>query len=379
MLSLLSKQKYQTLNLIEVKKKSLLANYNYFQKLRPQTKICPVLKSNAYGHGLSILGKFVDEEIKPEFICVDSLFEAYELEKKGIKTPILIMGYTLPGNFKFKKIDFRIPVFDENTAKILNQYQPGIKIHLKIDTGMNRLGIKESDIDRFISSLSSCTKIIIEGIYSHLADADSDSDKFSRQQIETFKRVIRKFENKGIYFKYKHLFATAGAFRFNEPEFNLIRLGTGFYGISPFPVNSKDDRQLQSRLSPALKYISHLAEIKEIKEGETVSYGRTFKAKKKMKIGILPLGYYDGLDRRLSNRGLILINNVYCQIIGNICMNVSAIDISGVSEPYVGQEVVIYDNKKNSKNSVRKSADLTETISYDILAKLSETTKRVLT
>ncbi|MGI5826259.1 MAG: alanine racemase, partial [Patescibacteria group bacterium] len=323
--SVLFRKPYQTLNLVKINKSTLLSNFAFFQKQNPQAKICPVLKSNAYGYGLKLIGKFVDEEIKPEFICVDSLYEAYELEKTKITTPLLILGYTFPENFKHRNLNFRLPVFDGETLKILNKYQPGIKVHIKVDTGMNRLGIKENQVDGFVETLKQYPEIRVEGIYSHLADADNEDEAFSLKQIETFKRIIKKFEAAGFNFKYKHLCATAGSLKFKDPEFNLIRLGFGFYQVP----------------NPALKLISHIIDIKEVEKGETVSYNCTFKAKQKMKIAALPIGYYDGIDRRLSNAGSVSVRGISCPIVGRVCMNITTIDVTKVKDVKIGQEVEI--------------------------------------
>lgn len=347
------KKEYKTLNLIQVNKTALLNNYAFFQNQNPQAKVCPVLKSNAYGHGLKLIGKFVDDKIRPEFICVDSLYEAYELEKTKIVTPILILGYTFPDNFTHKKLNFRLPVFDVETLKILNEYQPGIKVHIKVDTGMNRLGIKENQVASFIATLGQYSKIEVEGIYSHLADADNEDEAFSQKQIETFKRVIKQFEAAGLEFKYKHICATAGALKFKDPEFNLIRLGFGFYQVP----------------NPALKLISHIVDIKELQKGETVSYNCTFKAKQKMKIAVLPLGYYDGLDRRLSNKGFVKVHQTVCPIVGRVCMNITVIDITDLKTPQIGEEVEI---------DIIEQAKLINKSPYEALVNLSETTRRIL-
>lgn len=364
------KNSYRTLNLIEIRKQALLDNYAYFQNLHPHSKIAPVLKSNAYGHGLKLIGRFVDSQINPEFICVDSLFEAYELQKADVKTKILILGYTFPENFKYKKIDYRLPLFDLDTLEYLKNYQPGIKVHLKIDTGMNRLGIKEDQYEVFAQALKNQNKVILEGIYSHLADTPNEN--FSKAQIEKFKKAIDFFENQGFEFKFKHLFATTGALKYADPEFNLIRLGLGFYGISA------DEEKFQKKLTPALSLKTHLIEIKKINKGETVSYNRTFKAKKNMTIGLLPLGYYDGVDRNLSNKGYLKLNNAFCPTVGNVCMNITAVDLTNIKNPQIGTEVIVYSNHSSDSNSLSNCAKYANTIPYVLLANLSETTRRVL-
>lgn len=365
--------RYKTLNLIEVSKSALQNNYEYFTKLNLYAKVCPVLKSNAYGHGLKLVGRFVDEEIKPEFICVDSLYEAYELQKIGVRTKILIMGYTFPENFKYKKLNFHLPVFDIETLKILNKFQPGINVHVKIDTGMNRLGIKVNEVEKFSRLLKKFNRVNVVGIYSHLSssdDTDVDETNFSQKQINLFKKVIRYFESDGFSFQYKHINATAGAVRFSNDEFNLSRIGLGFYGLSPF---------LQIKLKPAMKLITHICQLKEVKKSETVSYGRTFKAESLKKIAILPIGYFDGIDRRFSNNGVVKINDHFCPIIGKVCMNISIVDVTNAGKIKLGDEVIVFDNINKSMNSIKNASLQIDTIPYEILCRLSPTTRRVLT
>lgn len=373
MLSILKKN-YKTLNLIEVDSKALRHNYHYFQNLHAESQIAPVLKSNAYGHGLTLVGKYLDSEIKPPMICVDSLYEAHELTKVSIKTPILIMGYTFPENFsthrKLKNIIF--PAYDEPTLAALNQYQPGCRVHIKIDSGMNRLGIQPQQVPSFIKILKKYPHLNVEGIYSHLSQADIPArTHYTNRQIQSFKATIKTFESAGFKFKWKHIAATAGALTITDPEFNLIRLGLGFYGLSPL---SKSINPLR----PALRLISHIAQIKTVEPGSEISYGGTYIAKKKMIIGILPLGYYDGIDRRLSNIGMTIIDNKPCPITGRVCMNVTIVDLSSLKKPYVGQPAIIYSNNPKDSNSISKVAEKIDTIPYTVMTGLSESTRRLL-
>ncbi len=373
-------REYKNLNKIEISKPALRNNFNYFQSKHPHTKICPVLKSNAYGHGLKILAEFIDQEIQPRFLVVDSLYEAYELEEENINTPILIIGYTRPDNFKLKKnLNFTFPVYDEQTIAVLAKYHPEAKVHLKIDSGMNRLGIQPNQVDDFIKLLKKYPRLNVTGIYTHLSQADDpQTKKFTNNQVKTFKSVINQFENQGFNFKWKHISATSGSEVVDDPEFNLIRTGLGFYGISPFPKETKENEQLEKNLKPALKFITHLAQIKKINKGAEISYGGTYTAKKDMKIGILPAGYYDGVDRRLSNKGVVTINGKDCPILGRVCMNLTIVDLSKVKNPQIEQVVTIYDNQTNSKNSTKNSADLANTIPYTLLVDLAPSTRRVL-
>src|SRR3989339_507830 len=166
-------RQYQVLNEITLDSSAIRSNYNYFAKLNPQSQVAPVIKANAYGHGLEGIAKLVDTELSAPFICVDSLYEAYELYKLGIKTPILIMGHTNPDNYSvWKKLPFSFAVWDKDTLLALNKHQPGAKIHLKLDTGMCRLGLQSSQIPEFIDVLKECDSLKVEGIFSHLSQAD---------------------------------------------------------------------------------------------------------------------------------------------------------------------------------------------------------------
>lgn len=371
--------RYKTLNLIEISKKSLSDNFDYFSSLNPASKVCPVLKSNAYGHGLCLIGRFVDRQLRPEFVCVDSLYEAYGLYKAGLKTKILIMGYTFPENFKFKKINFRIPLFDLETLKVLAKYQPEAKVHLKIDTGMNRLGIKENEFEVFARELKKVKHLKIEGIYSHLADADNhQSQEFSLKQIERFKKAIKFFEEKGFNFKYKHICATAGSVLFNDPVFNLTRLGIGFYGISPFSEGSALNKGLSSKISPSLRLLTHVAAIKKVKKGEEIGYNLSFKADVDMKLAILPIGYYDGIDRRFGGKGKVLIKDKLCSVIGKVCMNITMVDATKVNNLKVGEKVIIFSDSKDSPVSVKAASLSAGKSPYETLVNLSETTRREL-
>jgi alanine racemase len=372
---------YQNLNLIDVSHAALKNNFNYYQSLHPESVIAPVLKSNAYGHGLTLIAHFVDQKLQVPFICVDSLYEAYELEKAAIKTPVLIMGYTLPQNFTIKKnlSHFHFSVFDLDTAQILNRYQPGVKIHLKIDTGMNRLGIKPSNIPRYIKELKKLNNLKVEGIFSHLSQADDTTIKsYTNKQIYTFKQSIALFEQAGFHFHWKHLFATSAASYLTDPDFNLIRLGLGFYGLSPLTRGSVH-QSLTDKLKPALSLATHLAQVKQIEKGSQISYGGTYRTKKPITIGILPLGYYDGIDHRLSNRGFVKLKKTFCSILGNVCMNLTIIDITKVPNARVGDRVEIISNRARSPNSINSIAQEINTIPYELLVKLAESTKRIIT
>lgn len=371
---------YQTLNEIAINSSALIDNYNYFQKLNPNTKICPVLKSNAYGHGLLPIAKFIDYHFKIPYIMVDSLYEAYELSKQKVKTPIMIMGYTDPQNYSvWKKLPFTFTVYDLNSLKTLNKYQKGAKIHIKLDTGMCRLGIQKDDIAEFILVLKTCHNLKVEGIYSHLSQADDPKKiTFTNNQIKLFKKMVTLFEKAGFTFKYKHISATSGATTINDHYFNLIRLGLGFYGYSPFSSHSKEGRVQRLALKPALTFTSRLALIKQIHAGNQVSYGGTYTAKQDEIIGILTAGYNEGISRDLSNRASFLLFNTECPVIGNIAMNMTTIKIPRTINASIGDKVTVISPNIDSPNSIYKLSNILNTIPYTLLTGLHSSIKRII-
>ncbi len=368
------KKSYHTLNLIEVSRDNLLHNYRYLVNLNKKIKIAPVVKSNGYGHGITNVAKILDSLNAP-FFCVDGLFEAYELQKMNIKTPVLVMGYTNPENFKLKKLPFLFAVFDLETAKVLNKYQPGCQIHLFVDTGMYREGIPISDLPYFLDEIKKLPNINISGLMSHLASSENRKDLLFNAQIKLFKKAKEICKKHKVAPKWFHIAATGSII---NPEThpiitevsNLGRAGLALYGFS----SSTFDKNLK----PTLTLKTKIAQIKEVKKGDKIGYEGTFTAKKNMRIGIVPIGYYDGVDRRLSNKGIFLVGNIPCPILGRVSMNINIIDLSNVPNPKIGQEIVVYSANPEDKNSIANCAKICNTIPYDLLVNLAESTKRII-
>jgi alanine racemase len=370
---------YQVLNEITISRDALVGNYQYFAKLNPRAQIAPVLKANAYGHGLHGIAQLVDNDLSAPFICVDSLYEAYELYKLQIKTPILVMGYTDPSNYSiWKKLPFSFGVFDTVTLIALNKHQPGAKIHIKLDTGMCRLGLQDRDIEDFIKTLKTCENLVVEGIFSHFSQADNPGKStFTNRQITQFKAMCEKFEQAGFQFKWKHIAASSGASFLRDPYFNLVRLGLGFYGYTPFGPHTKEGRVGRKKLKPALELTSHIAQIKEIGIGAEVGYGGTYKAKQKETIAILPLGYNEGLPRRLSNKGVVTLKKGgACQIVGNISMDMTMIRLPRNCKAKVGDLVTIISKSSKDPNTLSRHSQLLRDINYTLLTGLHPSIRR---
>ncbi len=371
MLSIFKRKPYHHLNKILISKQSLIHNHRFLQQLQPGCLVAPVLKSNAYGHGLTTVAPIFDK-LRPSFLIVDSLYEAYELYKQNTKTPILIIGYTDPKNYAIKSLPFHYSIFDLETAKALNKYQSGCSIHIFIDTGMSREGVQVKNLSNFIKELQKFKSLKIEGLASHFADADNPTDlSFTKKQLKNYHQALQILNDHKINPKWRHISASAGTFKVKNNNFNLIRAGLASYGISPFDKNIE-------QLKPALTFQSTLIQIKQLQKGDLVSYGLTYKAPKNMTIGILPAGYYEGIDRRLSNKGVVKIKDEYCSIIGRVCMNLTIVDLSEVNNPKVGDAVEIYSADIEAKNSIFNQAKITKTIPYKLLTGLAGSIHREL-
>jgi len=391
-LSLLRKFKksfstYQPLIEVLVFRKNILHNLHEFQKNCPGQKIAPVLKSNAYGHGLLPVAKILDKR-NIAFLTVDSIFEAMMLCREGIKAKILVIGYTRVGDIKknrYENVSFTLTNFGQlsEVAKKLGTKQ---SFHLKIDTGMHRQGILQSEIEKGISRIKSNQKIILEGVCSHFSSADSTDKKYSEFQLENWNDVVGKFKKAFPSIKYFHIAATAGSYYCGNKALphseragilpqntNVIRLGLGLYGMDPSPNRSLN-------LKPALELKTIITGIKKVQKGEFVGYGLTFKADQKITVATAPAGYFEGVDRRLSNCGYYKIGKNFCPIVGRVSMNMSVIDVSGAtghcSIVKVGDPVTLISSNQNDLNSVWQIAKLCDTIPYEILVHIPQHLRR---
>ncbi len=361
MITKIFKRSYKPLNTVEISKKNIIHNCKYLCSINKKVKIAPVLKSNAYGHGIVQIAKLL-EKTNPPFFCVDSLYEAYELTNNGITTQILVMGFIDPKSLETKKLPYSFAVFNKEQIDVLAQFQPHAKIHIFIDTGMHREGVDLLELDEFVKYIRK-TSLYIEGVMSHFAESENPKNPLTKAQLNKFRSVINSANPDWIHI------SNSGGILNNYALGNMGRAGIALYGISPgFP---------DPKLKPALQLKTHIAQIKTIKKGESVGYSYTFTSKKDMKIAILPLGYNDGVDRRLSNKGFATIGRVECKILGRISMNITTIDVTNVKNPKTGDEVVVFSNDPGMKNSIKNAAKICGTIPYDLLVGLHPSTKRV--
>jgi alanine racemase len=366
------KPKFETLNTIHLNSNALLSNIELVHKLSGY-KVIPVLKSNAYGHGIEQVAKILNGS-NCEMIAVDSYFEANKI-KKIFKGKILILGYISPKNARLlttKRISYVIQ--DITSLKAFAKTRKPVNIHIELNTGMNRLGLVESEIEPYIKIFKKYKKLHLEGIMTHLADADNKSSTFTDKQVEKFDALTRIILDQGFRPEYIHISQTAGSLKVNSRYANTVRLGIGTYGINPLTRGDKYFEKLK-KLQPVLELKSTIIKTIDLEKGEKVGYGCTFTAKKNTKIAVLPLGYYEAIPRELSNKGVVTYEKGSLPIVGRVCMNHTMIDITGTSLK-AGDKVTIISSKKTDPNSILSVQSKFKLFSYELLSNLSDTIRR---
>ena len=363
---------YRTLNTVFVSQEALRNNYNLYKTLLPGIHVCPVLKSNAYGHGIQEVAKIISKE-NPSFLVVDSLYEAYEIEKTKVKIPILVMGYTHPENLLKKKLPFHFTACDLETAAVLAKMKVGT--HIEIDTGMRRMGFS---MDELANALKSMKKMDLKlvGVFTHLADADNADTSYTDSQCKKFQQALAMIHEAGFNPEWIHVGNSAGSLKTKMPELNMIRLGISLYGISPLDETDSDIKNMEN-LKPALTLESTLIATRSLKRGDKVSYGCTFEAPHDMKIGVIPFGYYEGMPRDLSNKGCVVIARKICPIVGRVCMNHTMIDLTK-STAKIGDTVIVYGGDRSKPNSFYQLAKKSGTISYELMVRLAASIRRIV-
>lgn len=369
----LRKKAFHTLNTVFLDAKALLHNLHTFQKQHPWVSVFPTIKGNAYGHGIEAVAKILSTQ-KLDYICVDSYFEALKVRKHN-KTPILIMGYTLPENYAIMKLkNFTFFVYDEASIHALGNLKKHIKIHIKIDTGMARQWVKPEQLLTLLQALKKYPKLELEGLASHFADADSEENTYSQKQIQLFQTSIEICQQNGFSLSYTHIGNTAGTMKFQDTTCNAVRVWIGLYGVNPLSekdayFHEGEDLQLVLSLSTTL------VAKKQLKKGETVSYNCTYTAPCDMTIGVVPIGYYEALSRKLSSNYTMYFQGKPLPIIGRVCMNLCMLDIQWV-DISVWESIEVIGIDRSQKNNIYEMAKRSETIPYECFTRISETIRR---
>lgn len=365
---------FATHNRIEVSKSALLHNLDYFAKLSGK-EVIPVLKGNAYGHGIEQVATALKPR-KLRYIAVDGYFEALRVRKVS-QQPVLIMGAILPENFRqIRYENFAFVVQDAETIAALAATRRRIKVHVECNTGMNRYGARPDDAVKLAYMVMQHPNLELEGVMSHLADSDGANPATVAAAVEQFDATIERIRRLGANPTVLHIAQTAGSVVAQSKYASAMRLGIGLYGINPFAPTHPMYRKLRG-IKPALRFVSTITKVTHLHKGERVSYNYLFTAPRDMTIGVIPVGYYEGLNRALTNKGMLKVGSHQTPIVGRVCMNHTMYSLEGIRAK-VGDEVVVYSNNPRDANSIDAIAQTHRLFNYNLLTALSPDVRRVL-
>ncbi|GAV21903.1 alanine racemase [Carboxydothermus pertinax] len=360
----------------EINLENIKHNFREVKRLAQKSEPMPVIKANAYGHGAVEVAKALIKEGAKRF-AVAIVDEGIKLREAGILEPILILGHTPPDDLERLLFYNLIPTIHHRDMALayqdkLSQLKRNIICHLKIDTGMGRIGFWHDDLTS-IAEVFTLKNIEVEGIYTHFARSDEKDLSFSRLQLERFNNLLSYLARQGITVKYRHAANSAAIMRLPEAHLDLVRPGIMLYGEYP----SGDVPGGIADLRPALTLKAKVSQVKRVPAGFPVSYGSTYITKKSTLIVSLPLGYADGYFRLLSNRGVILLNGRRWPIAGRVCMDqlMVAVDEKEIVNP--GDEAVLLGNQGKETITAMEVAGLIGTINYEVLTNISTRVPRI--
>jgi len=356
---------------LEIDFNALTHNYNYLKsKLQPDTKFLAVVKAFAYGSDSLEVAKHL-QDLNVDYFAVAYTKEGVALRDAGITTPILVLH---PQPINFKIIIDRCLEPSIYNAKVLNEFikvaerqsQADYPVHIKFNTGLNRLGFSENDVDYIISKLKTTKAIITKSLFSHLAASEDTSEtEFTTRQITSFKSIAKEFESRIEYKPWLHLCNTSGVINYPEAHLDMVRCGIGLYG---FGNSAKEDENLK----PIASLKSVISQIHKIEKDESVGYNRAYKSKALEKTATIPIGHADGINRIYGNeKGFVIINGKKAPIVGNVCMDMIMVNITNINCKE-GDEVIIFDQKYKASDL----AESAQTISYEIITSISQRVKR---
>lgn len=361
---------------IEISKPAITQNYKVFKSLlAKKTKFLAVVKSNAYGHELMGFSEYVSA-LGADWLGVDSITEAKTLRTRGIKKPILVLGYTLPAHFAFAekfKISLTISSFENLNALAASGRQ--ISAHIKVDTGMHRQGFFGNELVQVCEIIKKNPNILFEGLYTHFASAKKpDSQNETKKQIENFKKNIAVVRKSG-FTPITHAAATAGTVNFPQAHFDMVRIGIGLYGLWP---SEETEKKLAKKINlhPALTWKAIVSELKWVEKGEKVGYDYSETLRKKTRLAIVPIGYWHGYWRAFSTKSFVLINGTRCKVVGRVAMDMVAVDTTSVTGVKVGDIAVLIGKQGKEEISAGELAKIANTTHYEIVTRLNPLIKK---
>lgn len=365
----------------EVDLKAIAHNIRELRRItNPKARFMAIVKANAYGHGIIEVAR-QSLENGAEALGVANIEEGIQLRKAGIDAPVLIFGYTSPVHAK-KLIEFDLTqtVYSYETSRALSEavaaYGKKIKVHIKVDTGMGRLGLLREITDSAVSEVESISRLPmleLEGIYTHFATADKSDRYYAGKQFEIFMDFLNQLRIAGLEIPVTHAANSAAMINMPETHLDMVRAGISIYGLY---TSEEVDRSI-IKLKPAMELKTKIIHLKKVPAGFKVSYGTTYETETPTTIATVSIGYADGLNRLLSSKGRMLVCGQSAPIVGRICMDLTMLDVGKIPEIAIGEEVVVFGKQGNASISVDEIASTINTINYEVVSTIMERVPRI--
>lgn len=361
----------------EVDLGALVHNFETMRALVSPSRVIAVVKADAYGHGVGSVAAAL-ESAGADAFAVAIVEEGLELRSASVRRPILVLGGVAPAAAgEAVRAGLTPVVFDAGQVAPLAHACGGspLYVHIKIDTGMSRLGIDPHEIDALVHELERHPTVRVAGVLTHLGCADAPDPEPTKRQLALFRDVLSALRRAGVEPGLRHAAASAGAIRFPSARLDMVRLGISLYGHLPSPTLPAP--RLPG-LQPVLRVRTMVQQVREVPAGTAVGYGATFVARRPSRIATLPMGYADGLSRLLSNRGEVLVHGQRAPIAGNVCMDMAMVDVTDIPGVTAGDEVVVLGEQGGQTITADDVARRSDTISYEVLTSLSRRVPRVV-
>lgn len=371
---------------IEIDRRALAANVRHFREMSGRRRLLAVVKSNAYGHGLIAVSRLALAE-GIDWLGVHAFEEGAALRDAGLDAPVLVLGPVLPGRCEEAlRRDLRFTVFDRNTAEELSAAAVRLgtkaRVHIKVETGTNRQGVRAAELPALARRLSRLPGIEIEGLSSHFANIeDTTSLDYAERQMAQFAEGAALLRKAGFRIQVRHFAATGAAIVFPESRLDMIRLGIGLYGLWPSKETYLSCRLRKRKpvvLRPVLSWRARIAQVKRVSKGAFIGYGCAFRTTRPTRLAVIPAGYADGYDRALSNTAHVLVRGRRAAVRGRIAMNFLTADVTDIPEAAAGDVVTLIGREGRETMSADSLAALAGTINYEILARLNPAIPRLI-
>lgn len=375
-----------SLSWLELNEDALIGNLTAFRRRIGHRQLMAVVKANAYGHGMLPVARIAARE-GADWLGVNAIEEALELRDAGLELPILVLGHANPARLEEavrRRID--LTIYDPQHMKLLGEAagraRERARLHLKVETGLHRQGLLEEDFPEFAASLRGDRRLHLAGLSTHYANIEDTLDhSYAHRQTERFLTWRARLGEAGCTPDLCHAACSAAGILFPETHFDMVRIGIGLYGLwssRETRLSVREGKCPDFALEPVLSWYARIAQVKRVPAGQPIGYGCTAWATRDMRLAVLPVGYAEGYDRKLSGRGIVRVRGTRAPVLGRICMNMMMIDVSHLPDLQVGEAVTLLGGARDQRITADELAALIGTIHYEVVTRIASHLPRIV-